>query len=501
MKKILSVLLVFTMCLLVVGCENSSTDQGSTPVVPEHEHSYSTKWQYDEEYHWHKANCQHTDLTTEKVAHDFEEKVTIEPTEKEEGKKVITCKECGYAKEETLERLPQTSYAYTAYNADGSEIGKSDSIWNAIVQARNKSKSSNKCYVTRNADGVEVYKYSTKNYYCYRGDEYVETKTSESTALTWGKKYANSYVLNGQATEFIYIGKKVESKYGYDKDSVAGTENFSGPYGFLYSKAANNCKNSIGYTFIQFEVSLSEARLKYSTDNINEKCWNAYVFANFCLSNPWVTVDLGIMCLGGEKDGEWTPGSWVPCINYKSTNYSNISMFNPCKKGGSVTDMKYNPETGYYEDGDDLLITAYIWQSGSKSYFVLNIKNLNPNSACENLDEESPLYGTKEWEALFEIPEANIRPSTSKLLLAASNCPVQRSGNFWNPDNGNAFENVVFRNMEVAQWGSHGNRSEYGYDHVDFDYIFTMGADNCTITHGTDSEGQYFVIDMRNYNE
>ena len=116
------------------------------------------------------------------------------------------------------------------------------------------------------------------------------------------------------------------------------------------------------------------------------------------------------------------------------------------------------------------------------------------------MDKESPLYGTREWEALYEIPEATVRPNTAKLLLAASNCPVANSGDFWNPLCGNAFENVVFRNMKVAQWGSHGTKTEYGYDHVGFDYALTMGADNCFIKHGKDSEGNYFIIDMRNYN-
>ena len=44
---------------------------------------------------------------------------------------------------------------------DGTVIGSSDSIWNAIIQARDNSKSSNKCYVIKNANNAEVYKYST----------------------------------------------------------------------------------------------------------------------------------------------------------------------------------------------------------------------------------------------------------------------------------------------------------------------------------------------------
>lgn len=381
--------------------------------------------------------------------------------------------------------VPVVTYKYTAYNEDGSEIASSDNIWNAIVKARDKSKSSNKCYVLKNDDETTVYKFDAKTYYGYLSEEFVQSFTSESTAIAWAKKYPNSYVMNGKATEFVYVGKSLESKdTSLNKDSVYGIENQSGSYGFLYSKPASSLSGGNGFTYCQFEVSLSEAKLKYYTDDCNEIGWNAYVFANMTMSSPWVSCDIGIMNISTG-----TPGGWVPCFNIMGT------MYNPGPKAGLVSTMEYNEETGYWENGDDLLITCWIWSN----YFVLNIKNLNPESDCYNLDKDDPLYGTREWEYLCEIPVANFNAASTKLLLAASNCPVQKAGSFWNPRCGNAFENVVFRNMKVAQWGSHSDISDYGYDHSGFHYILTMGADNASITHGTDSEGQYFTINMSNY--
>lgn len=378
---------------------------------------------------------------------------------------------------------------YTACNQDGTEITSSNNIWNAIVHARDNSKSSNRCYVLRNSDSEKVYIFDSKTYYCYRSEEYDHSTTSESEAISWGKKYPDCYVLNGKATEFIYVGKTIETQYGLDKDSVYGTELFSGSYGYLYGKDGGNISGG-AYTYVQFKVELSKAKLKYFTDDCNEIGWNAYVFCNMTMSSPWVSCDMGITNISSG-----TPGGFAPIFNYHSANNSSVGMYNPGPNAGNVSQMEYNEETGYWENGDDLLITCWVWDK----YFVMNIKNLNPNSECFNRDKTDPLYGTHEWEYTCEITESGFRPNSSKLLLAASNCPVQKAGAFWNPRCGNAFENVIFRDMKVAHWGSHTKTEDYGYDHKDFHYILTVGADNCKITHGTDEQGAFFNISMSNY--
>lgn len=379
-------------------------------------------------------------------------------------------------------------FKYTAYNQDGTEIKSSDSIWNAIVHARDKSKSSNKCTVVRNSDDQVVYKFDTKTFYCYLSEEYVMSTTSQSEATAWARKYPNSYVMNGKATEFVYVGKSIEAKTSLNKDSVYGTENFSGSYAYLYGKDGSEISGG-AYTYVQFKVELSKAKYKYFTDDCNEIGWNSYVFCNMTMNSPWVSCDMGITNISSG-----TPGGFVPIFNYHGATTTK-GMYNPGPNAGIVSQMKYNEKTGYWENGDDLLITCWIWSN----YYVMNIKNLNPDSECVNKDKNDPLYGTKEWEYLCEITEPGFKPASSKLLLAASYCPVQKAGAFWNPRCGNAFENVTFRDMKVAHWGNHSKTEDYSYDHKDFNYILTVGADNCVATHGTDKDGAYFKISMSNY--
>ena len=48
----------------VCGCEE--------PSQPEHEHTYSEEWSSDENYHWHEATCEHTEMQSEKAPHTYE---------------------------------------------------------------------------------------------------------------------------------------------------------------------------------------------------------------------------------------------------------------------------------------------------------------------------------------------------------------------------------------------------------------------------------------------
>ena len=60
-----------------------------------HEHTFSTDYAYDEEYHWHEATCGH-DVIDGKAPHEFEN-VVIRPTEESGGYTTHTCKICGYS--------------------------------------------------------------------------------------------------------------------------------------------------------------------------------------------------------------------------------------------------------------------------------------------------------------------------------------------------------------------------------------------------------------------
>ena len=67
-----------------------------------HDHTYEEELSYDENYHFHKANCGH-DVTSTKEAHLFDEgKIIKDATPTEKGILEKTCKVCGYKIQEEL---------------------------------------------------------------------------------------------------------------------------------------------------------------------------------------------------------------------------------------------------------------------------------------------------------------------------------------------------------------------------------------------------------------
>lgn len=67
-----------------------------------HKHTYSDKWSYDEEYHWHNATCGH-DVQSSKGKHQFDEwTIDVNPTVKENGHQYKTCSVCGYRVDEIV---------------------------------------------------------------------------------------------------------------------------------------------------------------------------------------------------------------------------------------------------------------------------------------------------------------------------------------------------------------------------------------------------------------
>ena len=381
----------------------------------------------------------------------------------------LTLVSCGNNESNEPSDKPIVTAAYVAKDANGNILIETDSLWRAIIEARDNSKSSNKCLVL-DAEGNQVFKWTAGVYYYYREDVYYGSTKNEAEAINWAKQYEDSYVIDGKATNMIYVGKKVEGGKNYpnlDKDSVDGIENYSHSYGYIYSTAGN-------YTYLEFTLELSKAKYSYFTDTSNENGYNAYVFANYRCFNPWNSVDLGMMNIW-----EANKGMWQACINYNGNMYAPKNLIG---NDNVLTYMTYNEETGYYEGADDLHFKCYYY----KNAYYMYVTNLT----------------TKEEFFFTHTDTDNLAGSTDsgRVLLAASYCPVQKVGSFWNPYCNNEFSNLIFKNVNIAK---KENVTETGAKVVEkfykteanFHYALTMGADNCTVTCGDD----YWQIDIKNY--
>ncbi|MBE6604964.1 MAG: hypothetical protein E7639_04585, partial [Ruminococcaceae bacterium] len=99
-------------CVLVLlACSDDNT----------HTHTYSDDWTADATHHWHAATCEHTNESSGRAEHDWNEgAVTTDPTESEDGVKTFTCKVCDAVKTEVIPALGhQHTFASTLSYDEG----------------------------------------------------------------------------------------------------------------------------------------------------------------------------------------------------------------------------------------------------------------------------------------------------------------------------------------------------------------------------------------------
>ena len=75
-----------------------------------HTHEYDSKYSYNEEAHWQKAMCEHTDEKQNYGSHTYGEfVVTKDATHEEDGSKKQTCSVCGYENIVVIEKPERIS--------------------------------------------------------------------------------------------------------------------------------------------------------------------------------------------------------------------------------------------------------------------------------------------------------------------------------------------------------------------------------------------------------
>lgn len=93
MKHKIIIVLSSLIAVTLTGCNEKPECEECPEIPPVHEHTFSSEWEHDETKHWHKATCEHTDLTKDLAEHVFVDGVC----------------ECGYEEPEP-EPIPEKTY-------------------------------------------------------------------------------------------------------------------------------------------------------------------------------------------------------------------------------------------------------------------------------------------------------------------------------------------------------------------------------------------------------
>lgn len=86
-------------------------------IEDEHVHTYETTYTYDENAHWYKANCEHTDLVDGYEEHSFGDWIIdSSATSTSKGNKHRVCGSCGYRENEDIEYENNGEGSFTVYS-------------------------------------------------------------------------------------------------------------------------------------------------------------------------------------------------------------------------------------------------------------------------------------------------------------------------------------------------------------------------------------------------
>ena len=107
--KILGVLAI-ALTLGLAACNGGGGDAGKSSgnqSSSKHEHTFdTTKWDSDDNYHWHPATCEHTNQKGDRAAHEFGDPTdVVAATCEQAGSQKVTCKICGKVVTQELQAL------------------------------------------------------------------------------------------------------------------------------------------------------------------------------------------------------------------------------------------------------------------------------------------------------------------------------------------------------------------------------------------------------------
>ena len=93
MKKMFIFSLLLALSISLCACQEPAP----------HVHTYESEWSHDTYEHWHKASCEHAELESGRAEHFFEGSVKVKETCTEPGVHILTCEECGFSTEITVD--------------------------------------------------------------------------------------------------------------------------------------------------------------------------------------------------------------------------------------------------------------------------------------------------------------------------------------------------------------------------------------------------------------
>lgn len=267
--KIISVILM-TLTLSLSGCELMNDS---------HQHTFSSEWSSNGEYHWHEATCGH-DVVSDKAVHSFggwEEK--IKPTETRPGRKVRKCLVCGYEDDEILPVI-EHQHTFSSEWTSNSNYHWHEATCGHDVTTEKEPHTFGEWVVDQEATADEEGLKHKKCTVCnYRVEEIIPREVDELPGLIKGKTLADLFTdASGNDKKLYEVTGVVHSWLGTHTDGMI--------YGNFRIKQDENATQY--YTV--YGCSATASALAYNADT------QSYVFDNprdFLINDITKNIEIG----------------------------------------------------------------------------------------------------------------------------------------------------------------------------------------------------------------
>ena len=196
MRKTILLLLIVLTIFSFVSCQKD----------PPHEHSFSSGWVYDENYHWHESSCGH-DVTSGNAPHNWDAGiVTTEPTHTAAGVRTYTCTVCGAIKTESVSADTEAHTFSTDWSSDANYHWHAATCGHTILKSEQSVHTWNNGVVTTEPTHTEA---GVKTYTCtVCGQTKEEVVPANSEAHTFSTDWSSDADTHWHAATCVHTTLK-----------------------------------------------------------------------------------------------------------------------------------------------------------------------------------------------------------------------------------------------------------------------------------------------------
>lgn len=203
MKLVKKVFWILPILIFIIWMSSCTTPQEPGGTTDSCEHTYNTDWEYNEKEHFHRATCEHKNLTKDNEPHQFNEWKALENGKEEQR----SCTICTYAETRPKE-IPSHQHTYEDWKVKKDPTEDEEGVIQRVC--------------SQNASHIEEQKLPKLN-----GQSYAYRVETPSTCSSKGEA-SYTYDLGDQTLKFIVELGLASHSYGEWKMMLEPTKNTTG---------------------------------------------------------------------------------------------------------------------------------------------------------------------------------------------------------------------------------------------------------------------------------